>query len=61
MVSVGRYRKLLFSEVFLFLNAFRGNQSINGSPWENQSLWDFNNRALPAMAAFAEKRKTKRP
>jgi arabinogalactan endo-1,4-beta-galactosidase len=34
--------------------AFRGNQSTNGSPWENQSLWDFNNRALPAMAAFAE-------
>jgi arabinogalactan endo-1,4-beta-galactosidase len=54
MVSGGRYRKLLFSDVFLFLNAFRGNQSTNGSPWENQSLWDFNNRALPAMAAFAE-------
>jgi arabinogalactan endo-1,4-beta-galactosidase len=34
--------------------AFRGNQSTNGSPWENQSLWDFNNRALPAMDAFAE-------
>lgn len=34
--------------------AYRGNQSTNGSPWENQSLWDFNNRALPAMAAFAE-------
>ena len=34
--------------------AFRGNQSTNGSPWENQSLWDFNNRALPAMYAFAE-------
>lgn len=34
--------------------AFRGNQSTNGSPWENQSLWDFNNRVLPAMAAFAE-------
>ena len=34
--------------------SFRGNQSTNGSPWENQSLWDFNNRALPAMAAFAE-------
>jgi hypothetical protein len=34
--------------------AFRGNQSTNGSPWENQSLWDFNNRALPAMEVFGE-------
>ena len=34
--------------------AFRGNQSTNGSPWENQSLWDFNNRALPGMSVFAE-------
>ena len=34
--------------------AFRGNQSTNGSPWENQSLWDFNKRALPAMEVFSE-------
>ncbi|HBK82922.1 MAG TPA: arabinogalactan endo-1,4-beta-galactosidase [Flavobacterium sp.] len=32
--------------------AFRGTQSTNGSSWENQSLWDFNNNALPAMDAF---------
>ena len=34
--------------------AFRGNQATNGSPWENQSLWDFNNKALPAMAVFVQ-------
>lgn len=32
--------------------AFRGLTSTNGSPWENQALWDFNNNALPAMDAF---------
>jgi arabinogalactan endo-1,4-beta-galactosidase len=34
--------------------AFRGNQATNGSPWENQALWDFNNKALPAMDVFGE-------
>lgn len=32
--------------------AFRGPTSTNGSSWENQSLWDFNNNALPAMDVF---------
>jgi arabinogalactan endo-1,4-beta-galactosidase len=32
--------------------AFRGSQSTNGSPWENQSMWDFNNKALPVMEVF---------
>ena len=32
--------------------AFRGTTSTNGSPWENQALWDFNNNALPAMDVF---------
>ena len=32
--------------------AFRGTQSTNGSPWENQALWDFNNKALPVMEVF---------
>ena len=32
--------------------AFRGNESTNGSSWENQALWDFENKALPAMAVF---------
>lgn len=34
--------------------AFRGPTSTNGSPWENQALWDFTNNALPAMDAFNE-------
>lgn len=32
--------------------AFRGNESTNGSSWENQALWDFNNKALPVMMVF---------
>ncbi|WP_264519635.1 arabinogalactan endo-beta-1,4-galactanase [Flavobacterium sp. N1994] len=32
--------------------AFRGPTSTNGSPWENQALWDFTNNSLPAMDAF---------
>ncbi len=33
--------------------AFRGTQSTNGSSWENQALWDFNNNSLPVMDAFS--------
>ncbi len=32
--------------------AFRGPTSTNGSPWENQALWDFNNNSLPVMDVF---------
>jgi arabinogalactan endo-1,4-beta-galactosidase len=32
--------------------AFRGPTSPNGSSWENQALWDFNNNSLPVMDAF---------
>ena len=32
--------------------AFRGATSTNGSSWENQALWDFNNNSLPAMDVF---------
>ncbi len=32
--------------------AFRGPTATNGSSWENQALWDFNNNALPAMDVF---------
>jgi arabinogalactan endo-1,4-beta-galactosidase len=32
--------------------AFRGNQSTNGSSYENQAMWDFNNKALPATQVF---------
>lgn len=34
--------------------AFRGPTSPNGSSWENQALWDFNNNSLPVMDAFSE-------
>lgn len=34
--------------------AYRGNQATDGSPWENQALWDFNLRALPALRVFGE-------
>lgn len=32
--------------------AFRGPTATNGSPWENQALWDFNNNSLPALSVF---------
>jgi arabinogalactan endo-1,4-beta-galactosidase len=32
--------------------AFRGVQSTNGSSWENQAMWDFNNKALPVIEVF---------
>lgn len=35
------------------LVSFAGNTATNGSSWENQALWDFNNTALPALNAFA--------
>ena len=29
--------------------SFNGKQATNGSTWENQALWDFNNKALPIL------------
>ncbi len=34
--------------------AFKGPLSTNGSSWENQALWDFNNKALPAISVFKD-------
>jgi len=34
------------------LIAWKGNESQNASPWENQSLFDFDNRALPVFKEF---------
>ncbi len=34
------------------LVAFNGNESTEGSPWENQALFDFDNQALPVLEAF---------
>jgi len=35
------------------LIAWKGNQSIDASPWENQALFDFDNKALPVLREFA--------
>lgn len=35
--------------------AFKGNQAPDGSPWENQALFDFNQRALPVWEVFEER------
>lgn len=32
--------------------AFKGNTATNGSSYENQALWDFNNQALPVITVF---------
>ncbi|MDI9257830.1 glycoside hydrolase family 53 protein [Flavobacterium sedimenticola] len=32
--------------------AFRGPTATNGSSWENQALWDFNNNSLPTLEVF---------
>ncbi|MCX6235620.1 MAG: glycosyl hydrolase 53 family protein [Bacteroidetes bacterium] len=32
--------------------AFKGPQSTNGSNWENLTLFDFDNKALPVMSVF---------
>jgi arabinogalactan endo-1,4-beta-galactosidase len=32
--------------------AFKGPQATDGSPWENQALYNYSNRALPAMEVF---------
>ena len=33
--------------------AWKGNEATDGSSWENQALFDFNNRALPVLQEFA--------
>ena len=34
------------------LIAWKGNKSKNASPWENQALFDFDNKALPVVREF---------
>lgn len=34
--------------------AFKGAEASDGSPWENQALFDFNHKALPALEVFRE-------
>ena len=32
--------------------SFKGNQATNGSSYENQAMWDFANKVLPAIEVF---------
>ena len=32
--------------------SYYGNQATNGSTWENQAFWDFNNKALPILDQY---------
>ena len=34
------------------LVAFKGNEATNGSSWENQALYDFENKVLPVIEVF---------
>ena len=34
--------------------AYKGAASTSGSPWENQALFDFNNKSLPVMEVFKQ-------
>ena len=34
------------------LISWKGNQSTEASPWENQALFDFDNKALPVLGEF---------
>lgn len=36
------------------LIAWKGPEATDASPWENQALFDFDNKALPALQVFAE-------
>ncbi|MCU0443248.1 MAG: arabinogalactan endo-1,4-beta-galactosidase [Bacteroidia bacterium] len=39
------------------LVAWKGKQATDGSPWENQALFDFNNKALPVMESLKKQPK----
>ncbi|NOU48006.1 MAG: cellulase family glycosylhydrolase [Bacteroidales bacterium] len=34
--------------------SFKGNTASNGSSWENQAFWDFDNKVLPVIQVFNE-------
>ena len=34
--------------------SFKGKTAIDGSSWENQALWDFNQKSLPALDVFKQ-------
>jgi arabinogalactan endo-1,4-beta-galactosidase len=34
--------------------SYKGNNATNGSSWENQAFWDFDNHALPVLDAYLQ-------
>ena len=34
--------------------AYKGSSATDGSSWENQAFWDFNNTALPVLDVYKE-------
>ena len=38
------------------LISYNGNEATDGSPWENQALFDFKNKIVPAISSFQFKK-----
>ncbi|MBJ2175385.1 glycosyl hydrolase 53 family protein [Aureibaculum sp. A20] len=38
------------------LISYNGNEATDGSPWENQALFNFNNKIVPAISSFQFKK-----
>lgn len=53
-ISTGFEKGLGFCYWGAELVAWKGDQATDASPWENQALFDFNNRALPVLESFNE-------
>lgn len=34
--------------------SYQGSQATNGSSWENQAFWDFNNKVLPVLEVYKD-------
>lgn len=60
---IERIRQISFDEVekgrgFCYwgaeLIAWKGTEATNASPWENQAVFDFENKALPVLSVFGE-------
>lgn len=53
---VNRSKKLSFASGVCYWEgswvAYRGKTATDGSPWENQTWFDFNNKALPIIKGF---------
>jgi len=53
---INRSKKLSFASGICYWEgtwiAYKGKTATDGSPWENQTWFDFNNKALPIVKAF---------